>query len=48
MIFFSETISDIIGPLVSIIVYRFVIKKIMQQRIDEVDAVRKLEGGLRR
>lgn len=45
MVFFSETISDILGPLATIIVHRLMIKKIMQKRVDEVDAMRKLEGG---
>lgn len=44
MVFFSETISDILGPLATIIVYKLTIKKVMRKRVEEVEAMRRLEG----
>lgn len=45
MVFFSETISDILGPLATVIVYKLTIKKIMKKRVEEVEAMRRLENG---
>lgn len=45
MVFFSETISDILGPLATIIVYRLTIKKIMKKRVEEVETMKRLENG---
>lgn len=43
MVFFSETISDILGPLATMIVYKLTIKKILKKRVEEVETMRRLE-----
>ena len=36
MIFYAETISDIFGPLISVIVYLLIIKKLLKKRADSI------------
>ena len=36
MVFYAEVVSDVLGPLVSVIVYICTIKKIMNRRIEEI------------